>query len=366
MRNQNLFQEKLLAWYQRAHRALPWRSTRDPYRIWISEILLQQTRVNTGAAYYDRFLERFPTLSDLADAPIEAVLRVWQGLGYYGRARNLHRAARILMEEYNGKIPSEPAALERLPGIGPYTAAAIGSIAFDKDVAVLDGNVSRVLCRVYGIRDDPKQPSVRRRLQELADDLLPGGRARVFNQAVMELGALVCKPRRPECLACPVKTICLARRENLIHRLPARSPKARAPVRARVVAAVEYRGRLLFKQRDPEGLLGGLWELPGLYLEGRESTQNGLRRLRKQVRSHATFQSIPGTHFSIKHVYSHFEESIRVFICKGKAGPKEKRRGRAEQTLRWVHPNQLDHYPITGATRKILRKLEQRRTEPTG
>jgi A/G-specific adenine glycosylase len=367
MKSRSLFQKRLLAWYRESHRPLPWRSTRDPYAIWISEILLQQTRVTTGVSYYERFLERFPTLSDLAEAPIEAILQVWQGLGYYGRARNLHRAARILKEEFQGEIPPEPEVLERLPGIGPYTAAAIASIAYDKDVAVLDGNVTRVLCRAYGIEDDPKHPSTRRALQGLADRLLPKGNAADFNQAVMELGALVCKPARPECAACPLKGVCVAHAKNMTARLPLRSPKARIPKRVRVVAAIEVRGRLLFKHRDPEGLLGGLWELPGVYLEGREGNKEGCRRIRKQVGSLVTLQRIPErSHFSVKHVYSHFEESIRVFVCKGKGVSNERQTPKAEQTYRWIHPNRLDPYPLTGATRKVLRGLEQRKTEQRG
>jgi len=367
MKNRSLFQKKLLAWYRESHRHLPWRKTRDPYAIWVSEILLQQTRVSTGVPYYERFLQRFPTLSDLAEAPIESILQVWAGLGYYGRARNLHRAARILKEEFQGEVPPEPEVLERLPGIGPYTAAAIASIAFDKDVAVLDGNVTRVLCRVYGIDDDPKRPSTRRTLQALADRLLPKGNAAVFNQAVMELGALVCKPGRPECPSCPLRAICVAHAKDMTERLPSRSPRARIPLRVRVVAAIEVRGRLLFRRRATEGLLGGLWELPGVYLEGREGNQEGCRRIRKQVGSLVTLQRIPErSHFSVKHVYSHFEESIRVFLCKGKTLPRERRKHGAEQTYRWIHPTKLGPYPMTGATRKVLRRLEQRKAEQMG
>jgi A/G-specific adenine glycosylase len=367
MKNRSLLQKKLLTWYRESHRPLPWRSTRDPYAIWISEILLQQTRVNTGLSYYERFMERFPTLSDLAEAPIEEILRVWQGLGYYGRARNLHRSARILKEEFQGEIPPEPEVLERLPGIGPYTAAAIASIAFDKDVAVLDGNVTRVLCRAYGIEDDPKHPSTRRTLKGLANRLLPKGNAAIFNQALMELGALVCKPARPECGACPLKGNCVAHAKNITRRLPFRSPRARVPIRVRVVAAIEVRGRLLFKRRDLEGLLGGLWELPGVYLEAREGNREAFKRIRKQVGSLVTLPRIPErSHFSVRHVYSHFEESIRVFVCKGKGVSKERRKPGAEQTYRWIHPNRLDPYPLTGATLKILQGLEKRKAEQRG
>ncbi len=365
MNNKALFRKNLLAWYRESNRPLPWRRTRDPYAIWISEILLQQTRVNTATGYYVRFLARFPTLADLAGAPIEAVLQVWQGLGYYGRARNLHRTARLLRDEFNGTIPCEPEALERLPGIGPYTAAAIASIAFDKNVAVLDGNVTRVLCRAAGIEEAPNYPSTQRRLKEIADNLLPKGHAAVFNQAVMELGALVCKPTQPDCPACPVKAVCVARKKGMVERLPLRLPKPKIPVRVRVVTAIEYQGRLLFERRALEGFLGGLWELPGIYLQGREGNRQGLRRLRKQVGGRLSNQRIPERgDFSVKHVYSHFEETNRVFICEGSGGPNTGCRQNSEQTYRWVHPTRLDPYPITGATRKILRRLEQKKAEP--
>ena len=365
MKDRTLFQKNLLAWYRESNRPLPWRSTRDPYTIWISEVLLQQTRVNTAIGYYERFLERFPTLTDLAEAPIEAVLQVWQGLGYYGRARNLHRAARLLRDEFEGRIPCEPEALEKLPGIGPYTAAAIASIAFDKNVAVLDGNVTRVLCRAAGIEEAPSHPSTQRRLKKIADDLLPKGHAAVFNQALMELGALVCKPVRPDCPACPVQAGCVARKKGMAERLPLRLPKPKIPVRVRVVTAIEYRGRLLFERRALEGFLGGLWELPGVYLQGREGNRQGLRRLKKQVGRRLSIQRIPDKgDFSVKHVYSHFEESNRVFLCEGSGGPNTGRRGDTEQTYRWIHPTRLEPYPITGATRKILRRLEQKKAEP--
>ena len=360
-----LFQKNLLAWYRKAHRPLPWRQTRDPYRIWISEILLQQTRVNTAITFYDRFLARFPTLTDLAEAPVEAVLQVWQGLGYYGRARNLHRAARLIQKEFDGMVPDEPEVLETLPGIGPYTAAAIASIAFDKDAAVLDGNVARVLCRACGVRDALTRSSTKRQLKDLADRLLPRGHAADFNQAVMELGALICKPARPECPVCPVKHVCAANRLGLADRLPLRPPRPRLPVRVRLVTAVAYRGRLLFERRALKGFLGGLWELPGIYLEGEEESHQGLKRLERRLGHRLAVQRIPGRNrFSVKHVYSHFEESNQVFICEGAGGANRGRRGNTEQTYRWIHPAQLEPYPITGATRKILRRLEQTKAKP--
>jgi A/G-specific adenine glycosylase len=358
MINPKRFQEELLAWYRDSQRPLPWRKTRDPYAIWISEILLQQTRVNAAIAYYERFLGRFPTLAHLAEARIESVLQVWQGLGYYGRARNLHRAARILRHTFGGQIPRKPESLAKLPGIGPYTANAIASIAFDEDVAVLDGNVIRVLCRVYGIRDIPDRPSTRRRLERIAESLLPKGHAAAFNQAMMELGALVCRPDRPDCASCPVRGLCRACREGTAGLLPVRIPKPRIPVRVKIVGAIEHRGRLLFARRPLEGFLGGLWELPGAYLEGEETARQGIEKLRRQVGSR--LRQVPEEEaFTVRQAYSHFEERNLVFMCEGMGGVN---RG-SEQRYRWLHPTSLHPYPITGATRKIVRRLEQRETK---
>jgi A/G-specific adenine glycosylase len=351
------FADDLLAWYRKARRPLPWRRTRDPYRIWISEILLQQTRVETATAYYQSFIERFPSLQTLAEADMESVLQVWQGLGYYGRARNLQRAARTVLEQFNGKIPREPASLMELPGIGPYTAAAVASIAFNRDVFTIDGNVKRVLSRLYAIRRDPELPAVRKRQEAIGKRFLPQGKARNFNQAMMELGALVCKPGRPLCADCPVSSSCSALEKGLTDRLPVRSPKPAIPVRKRAVAAIRNRGAsLFFVRRPPEGLLGGLWEFPGLDLKSRESGKRGLGRLLLSLENRIRVEAVSaGRPFSVQHSYSHFQEQIYVYRCQGKNG----KGGRGKNpTGRWIHPRNIENIPITGATRKILRGLE--------
>ncbi|MEW6439525.1 MAG: A/G-specific adenine glycosylase [bacterium] len=351
-------QADLLRWYRASRRDLPWRRTADPYRIWVSEVLLQQTRVETATAYYERFLERFPSLAHLARASIEEVLLVWQGLGYYGRARSLHRAARIVMTRHGGKIPRDAGDLERLPGIGPYTARAVSSIAFGRAVAALDGNAMRVLCRLLGLSEDPRRPQVRTGLQRTADSLLPRGDPSAFNQAMMELGALVCTPARPRCPICPLRTVCQALHRDQVLVLPTRARKPKTPLRHAVVAAAWYRGRLLFRKRPPEGLLAGLWELPGTELDHRKKGGSGaFQSLWDSLRGFVSLERIPcRSALTVRHSYTHFREELEVIPCR--AQPVQNVRSpRGELGYRWIHPNHLHLYPMTGATRKILKLL---------
>lgn len=352
------FQRNLLRWYRTSKRALPWRETRDPYKILISEMLLQQTRVETATDYYERFIKRFPTIRHLASASQNSVLQVWQGLGYYGRARNLHRTAKILCKDAEGRLPSEPEALNKLPGIGPYTAAAVASIAFDRNVAVLDGNVARVLCRVCMIRDDPRNPATRKRLTQIANLLLPRGKAADFNQALMELGALVCKPSRPDCAACPVRAVCRAFHEGKTHQVPIRRKKARIPIHCRVVAFVTGRGRILLTRRPSEGLLGGLWELPGRTLEKSETEKQARAKLEARIRNRASIQSLSREPCIIlKHTYTHFQEELRAYRYTGSQRRFEDGRRKGHPEWKWIRSNRLQQYPVTGATRKIVESL---------
>jgi len=215
-------QKQLLSWYHRNKRDLPWRKTRDPYRILVSEIMLQQTQVATVIPYYLRFIRTFPTVSSLARAPLQNILKLWEGLGYYSRARNLHRAAQAIHKQWNDQVPSTVAGLSSLPGIGRYTAGAVASIAFGVNAPVLDGNVRRVLCRIFAIRKDPRDAVVQDRLWRLAEELLPARNVGDFNQGLMELGATVCLPRTPSCSVCPVREYCRAHRLGIQNRLPVR------------------------------------------------------------------------------------------------------------------------------------------------
>ncbi len=311
--------------------------------------MLQQTRVETAGPYFARFLERFPDVAALAAAPLDAVLKAWEGLGYYSRARNLHRAAGKIVSQHGGEIPSTAEALRALPGIGRYTAGAIASIAFGRDEPVLDGNVMRVLCRLFAIAGDPKGAAVGKRLWKLAGELLPRGSAGEFNQAMMDLGATVCLPRSPRCDQCPVRADCRARAAGRQEKLPTRV-KAKAVPHYTIVAGVIHKGaRLLIDQRAPQGLLGGLWEFPGGKVEAGETLQDALRR---EVREEVGLEVAVGEKIGVvRHAYSHFKITMHVFRCvhiRGRA------RAIACQQVKWVLPGELDAYAFPAATKKII------------
>jgi A/G-specific adenine glycosylase len=252
----------LCAWFEASARDLPWRRTRDPYAIWLSEIMLQQTRVDTVVPYYERFLGRYPDAASLARAEVDDVLSMWSGLGYYRRARELHAAAREVVERYGGKLPSDASELRKLPGIGAYTAGAISSIAFGRAEALVDGNVARVLSRIEGIEDDVRSVAGSKRLWATAMRLVPADKPGAFNESLMELGATVCTPRDPACGACPVRWACEAARTGRQSSLPVVGARAKVPVVKMVAAVVRHGREVLFARRAEGGLFGGLWEPP--------------------------------------------------------------------------------------------------------
>jgi A/G-specific adenine glycosylase len=257
--------DALLSWYRAARRDLPWRRTRDPYAIWVSEIMLQQTRVATATPYWERWMARLPTVGALADAPLDDVLALWAGLGYYSRARNLHRGAVHVVREHGGELPRSAAALRAIPGVGRYTAGAIASIAFDEATPLVDGNVARVLARVFAIEEDVKSTAGGKRLWALAGELVPVEAPGDFNQALMELGATVCTPRAPDCPSCPLAARCAARatgRQAELPVVPPRPAAASLPRLVQVAAWIERDGKVLLGRRPASGLYGGLWELP--------------------------------------------------------------------------------------------------------
>lgn len=336
-------------WYRKEARDLPWRRTRDPYRVWLAEVILQQTRVQQGLPYYERFVEAFPRLEDLARASEEEVLRLWEGLGYYTRARNLHRCARLVLDRYGGRFPSTAAELEGLPGVGPYTAAAIAGIAFGERAAVVDGNVARVLARLHDIPSSIDDPGVRRVLWDLAEQLLPNRDPGLHNQAMMELGACVCTPRSPCCPACPVRNYCRARISDTVNLRPVRRPRKRTPHHEVVVAVIRKAGRYLVGKRPASGLLGGLWEFPGGKIRPGETHEQALRR---EVREETGLEVRPdGLITSVDHAYSHFRVRLHVYRCRWVRGEPQ---SRFHTELKWLTRSQFDRYPFPQANRKFL------------
>ena len=346
----------LPAWFRRNRRDLPWRRRSDPYAVWVAEVMLQQTRVATAEEYYRRFLEAFPTVRALADAPLDAVLKAWEGLGYYGRARNLHKAARIVADELAGKLPTTAAEVGRLPGVGPYTAGAVASIAFGRREAALDGNVIRVLCRAFRVGADPRLPGVRRRLWKLAGALLPARRVGEFNQALMDLGATVCTPRGPRCPACPIRPACRAAARGEQHRLPRRAAPPKLP-HYDVAAAVVFRaGRVLIDRRPDDGLLGGLWEFPGGKVRPGESPADAAVR---EAREELGVTVEAGEELIVvRQAYSHFRITLHAIQCRYVSG---RCKAIGCTAWRWVAPDQLDEYAFPRANRRVIEALCRRR-----
>jgi A/G-specific adenine glycosylase len=345
---------RLLEWYRLQARQLPWRGQVDAYATWVSEIMLQQTRVDTVIPYFQRWMLRFPTLEKLAAASEQEVLAAWEGLGYYSRARNLHQAAQQVMAEYQGEIPRQRAALERLPGIGRYSAGAITSIAFGQDEAALDGNIRRVLARVFNMDEQAYSGEGQRRLWELAREHLPEGQAGDYNQALMDLGASLCTPHAPACLVCPLAELCQARQLGRQEELPVL--KERAPIpHYTVTAAVIRRGsQVLIARRPSKGLLGGLWEFPGGKVEPGEELPAGLAR---EIREELGTDILVGAAFGIyQHAYTHFKVTLHAFICS--LNGQEPQPLEASE-LRWVEPPELAQFPMGKIDRSISRRLNK-------
>lgn len=316
------FVKHLLEWFSSFQRDLPWRANKDPYRIWVSEIMLQQTRVDTVIPYYHRFMERFPSIEALADAPEADVLKHWEGLGYYSRARNLQTAVREVREQYAGVVPDSPEEIAKLKGVGPYTAGAILSIAYNRPEPAVDGNVMRVLSRYFYMTEDITKVSTRTRMERLIREIIPHEAAGDFNQALMELGALVCTPRSPHCLTCPVMEHCqgrlLGEEEALPVKKKAKPPRPEKRLVALVTGEGEHAGKLLVRQRPETGLLASLWELPHVMVPDAGAAYGEAWQrdhLRASLRAEGADVQPMEWLLHIEHTFSHIHWDMEVYVC---------------------------------------------------
>jgi A/G-specific adenine glycosylase len=346
----------LLAWYDEHKRELPWRKAgrADPYAVWVSEIILQQTRVETAGPYFERFMARFPDVHALAGADLQEVLKAWENLGYYSRARNLHRAAQAVIRDHGGRLPEDREALLALPGIGPYTAGAILSLAFGRPEAAVDGNVRRVLCRLEDIRDPLERAATLEAVEARASALVPAERPGAFNQALMDLGSGICTPKGPRCLLCPLLKECEATRQGDPEALPVKKKRRPVPHRSAAGAVIrDGQGRVLLVKRPDHGLLGGLWKLPGGEVEEGE---NPARALERQVAAEAglAVEAEPTCLASVNHTYTHFTLTFQAYACRWTGGRPE---ARTCDAWAWTALTDLDRFPLSGVDAKLLKKL---------
>lgn len=338
----------LNAWYGGSRRDLPWRRTFDPFCIWISEVMLQQTQVNTVKPYYRRFINQFPDVFSLARADLQTVLKQWEGLGYYSRARNMHKAAGIIADG-GGLFPESWEGVRQLPGIGDYIASAILSIAYDKPYAVVDGNVKRVLARLFLLSWSVNQARSHRLFQDVADQLLNRQHPGDHNQAMMEIGALVCTPRNPDCSRCPISKHCRALASGAVQSYPQRTKRTPLIERHVVVGVVKKRGRWLLVQRAEQGLLGGLWEFPGGAVDG---GQDPAKTCKHQIKAVVNLDVSVGEHLTtVRHTYTHFKLRMNVYECLWLDG-RVFLRGPAD--FRWILPTRISDLPLHGAMHKAL------------
>lgn len=349
---------RLLNWYHGNKRTLPWRDHPDPYAVWVSEIMLQQTRVEAVIPYFEKWMRLFPTIRALAEASEQDVLNAWEGLGYYSRARNLHKAAKIVTEKYGGELPRDLAHLRGLPGIGRYTLGAISSIAFGMNIPALDGNIKRVYSRIFDIMEPVDSPGGEKILWEIAEEYLPVEEAGDYNQALMDLGATICVPKNPRCLICPLMRTCEARINGTQNERPVKLPKREVPHHIHAAGVILKRGRVLLAKRPSEGLLGGMWEFPNGRVDG--GPLAGLAMALKMgydLRLRMSRRSIQNRELLgvVQHGYSHFSVDVYVYLCEVESIPKT-------ENLKWVWIKNLDNYPMGKIDRQIARIVQKQST----
>ena len=342
----------LLAWFKAKGRDLPWRKTYNPYHVWISEIMLQQTQMERGVGFFLRWIERFPDVQAVAEAEQQEILKYWEGLGYYARARNLHKAAKVMMAEHGGEVPCDHAALLSLPGIGPYTAAAIASVAGNVDVPVVDANVLRIFARILDIATPIKEAKNQQMVSTLMQEMLPSGRARMFNQAVMDLGGVVCTPKNPRCGDCPVQQFCQAYAAGTVGARPVLAKPKKAVYINKLAAFIEHDGCVFIQQRNHNEVWGGLWEFPGG--EGRADDKKGLVCMVKaSVGLDITVDEELAT---VTHQYTHHKITLTCYACRiANSNLVPKLNGPLDG--RWVDRRELGEYGFPAGPRKVLARL---------
>lgn len=346
MRKMSRLAPTLLAWYRQHGRVLPWRGLSDPYAIWVAEIMLQQTRVENVISYFEKWMRLFPSIKHLAAASEQEVLNAWEGLGYYSRARNLHRAARIVEEQHSGALPRELSALRALPGIGRYTAGAIASTVFNKDEPILDGNLKRVFARLFHVLEPVDSTEGEKILWELSAKYLPKGQAGDYNQALMDLGATVCTPKNPRCTLCPVENICQSRADGVQDQLPKRLPKKDVPRYVHAAGVISNGDSVLLAKRPPKGLLGGMWEFPNGRVAG-----DPFEELEPVLETEYRLRVQTGEALGvINHAYTHFRVVVHAFHCKLISSPEQ-------DNTKWVKLSNLEDYPMGKVDRTIAGML---------
>ena len=349
------FRRKLLRWFDDHQRDLPWREHKTPYRIWISEIMLQQTQVATVIDYFNRFTKRFPTVSKLAQAKQEEVLKLWEGLGYYRRARQMHAAAQIIVDQHNGKFPTDFESVLALPGIGRYTAGAILSIALDQQLPILEGNTIRLFARLMTMQSDPRTTNNQKALWEFSESLLPRKRCGDFNQALMELGSQICNPKRPKCLVCPVNNLCMTSVKGLQEQIPVASPKVKYEDLLEAAIVVNKQERILIRQCGPGERWESLWDFPRYTLTQEPEAETHAQLLLKQLKKETGLSAeLSGPLFQMKHAVTRYRITLQCWKGAGVTGRLKK----TQTPTRWATLGEIEEMPMSVTGRKIARKLK--------
>ncbi|MCB0278915.1 MAG: A/G-specific adenine glycosylase [Calditrichaeota bacterium] len=338
---QNQFVQQLIDWFNKNKRDLPWRSNRSFYRVWISEIMLQQTQVQTVIPYFNRFVDRYPDIYHFAEADLQDILKLWEGLGYYNRIKNAHKAAQIIVEEYQGNAPDNYSKLIKLPGFGPYTTAAILSFAYKKVHAVVDGNVIRVIARLFRRTEDFRYQKNKTIIQSIVDEIIPTDKPDQFNEALMELGALICTPKNPSCNRCPLSNFCQAFQTDAVDQLPVLSKRKKVPIKKYYALIVEHKNKFLVEQRNVDQMLGGMWEFP-------VTPYQSLKQMNSEIYQH--FKQSAKRLGKVSHIYSHFKlELIVVYVKLNKSIPF--------RNAVWLNLTDYERLPSHGANQKVYQVL---------